>query len=491
MGIFSTQRTRTSGPTSPISYLAFPAHSKRPSYGTSNRTKQHKSFQSQSLSSKLQPSTRLPQNLITTAASSHIPNAIPPNSIMAALKPPAAIASAITSSKLPAALLFAANTPGTFTTTLPLGTRTLLSGTTLPLLPTDLLYLASATKLLTTIAALQCVDDGLLTLHDTLPPALLPSLTAKQVLTDAGVLEPVTRPITLAMLLTHTSGLAYDFLTPKLMAWRKENEPPFPEGATRGVEEAFSYPLAFQPGERWMYGTGLDFAGRVVEEVRGKRLRDVMRERIARPLGVEEGGLHFFPVDEGEARAKMVDLNPGDPEGLGLAVLGGDGTVNRRAKGDFGGHGGFLTGEGYAKVLQSLLRNDGQLVSEEMGREMVKDVIGGMGLEDEFMAAMEGPAGDFFRVGTEKGSKVGHGLGGVLTLKDVEGWYGEGTLTWGGGMSFAWFMDRKNGLCGLGALQASLPVDIGLVTELKQVFRKDVYRQYAVWKKGEEETATV
>lgn len=411
---------------------------------------------------------------------------------MAALKPPAAIAAAITSGKLPSALLHASNTANTFTTTLPLGTRTLLSGTTLPLAPTDLLYLASATKLLTTIAALQCVDDGLLTLHDPLPPTLLPSLTAKQVLTDAGVLEPVKRPITLAMLLTHTSGLAYDFLTPKLAAWRKENESPFPAGAKRGVEEAFRYPLAFQPGTGWMYGTGLDFAGRVVEEVRGERLRDVMRERIGKPLGVAEGNLYFFPVpvEDDEARGKMVNLNPEDPEGLGMAVLGGNADMNKRAKGDFGGHGGFLTGEGYGKVLESLLRNDGRLVSEEMGREMVKDVINGMGIEEQFMAAMDGPVGSFFRVGTEKGSKIGHGLGGVLTLEDAEGWYGEGTLSWGGGMTFAWFMDRKNGLCGLGALQASLPLDFGLVTELKQEFRKDVYRQYAAWKKGEEGTAS-
>ncbi|KAK1834104.1 beta-lactamase/transpeptidase-like protein [Podospora conica] len=283
---------------------------------------------------------------------------------MSPLNPPTPITSAITSGALHSALLHASNTPGTFSATLPLGTRTLPSGTPLPLTPSDLLYLASATKLLTTLAALQCVDDGLLTLHDPLPPTLLP---AKQVLTDAGALEPPVRGITLAMLLTHTSGLAYDFLTPKLAAWRAANEPPFPKGAKRGVEEAFSYPLAFQPGTGWMYGPGLDFAGRVVEKVRGVRLRDVMRERIARPLGVGEGDLEFFPVGDEAARGRMVDLNPGDPEGLGVAVLGGDGEVNRRAEGDFGGHGGFMAGEGYARVLGSVLRNDGGVVSMGMG----------------------------------------------------------------------------------------------------------------------------
>jgi hypothetical protein len=44
----------------------------------------------------------------------------------------------------------------------------------------------------------------------------------------------------------------------------------------------------------------------------------------------------------------------------------------------------------------------------------------------------------------------------LLTLEDVDGWYGERTLTWGGGLSLAWFIDRKNNLCGVGAIQAAL-----------------------------------
>jgi hypothetical protein len=81
---------------------------------------------------------------------------------------------------------------------------------------------------------------------------------------------------------------------------------------------------------------------------------------------------------------------------------------------------------------------------------------------------------------------MGYGLSGLLTLEDVEGWYGDRTLSWGGGISYAWFVDRKNGLCGVGAIQATLPVDAAAVTEVKDVFRHDIYRKYAAWKEGQQ-----
>jgi hypothetical protein len=94
---------------------------------------------------------------------------------------------------------------------------------------------------------------------------------------------------------------------------------------------------------------------------------------------------------------------------------------------------------------------------------------------------LAGPAGPFFRVGVDLETKVGYGLSGLLTLEDVDGWYGEGTLSWGGGLTLAWFIDRKNGLCGVGAVQSALPVDGEFVAELKQVFRRDIYRKLAEW----------
>lgn len=77
------------------------------------------------------------------------------------------------------------------------------------------------------------------------------------------------------------------------------------------------------------------------------------------------------------------------------------------------------------------------------------------------------PWDEFLRFGTTRGSKPGIGTDGLLTLEDTEGWYREGTMTWGGGGTFKWFVDRKNDLCEVGAVQAAIPVDGMVVSELK------------------------
>lgn len=49
-------------------------------------------------------------------------------------------------------------------------------------------------------------------------------------------------------------------------------------------------------------------------------------------------------------------------------------------------------------------------------------------------------------------------------------------------MTLTWFIDRTNRLCGVGAVQAALPLDVNASGMLKQVFRRDIYRKFAAWK---------
>ncbi|KAJ5724320.1 transesterase (LovD) [Penicillium malachiteum] len=228
-----------------------------------------------------------------------------------------------------------------------------------------------------------------------------------------------------------------------------------------------------------MYGPGLDWAGRIVERVTGCTLGERMQECMFSPLGISGG--QFYPVLREDLRARMIDLSPDDPDVLGRAVLGGGGEMNKRTIGDFGGHGYFLPGVDFAKVLQSLLVNDGKLLQPETVDTMFQNHLSSQAIASH-QAALTGPAGAFLRVGTEPGAKVGHGLGGLLTLEEAVGWYGDRTLTWGGGLTLAWFIDRQNGLCGLVAPQATLSVDVELMSSLKQAFRHDLYRKYHAWK---------
>lgn len=285
---------------------------------------------------------------------------------------------AMDAGKINGAVICATSADGGFVYEKALGERTLLSGEKRPQRLDDVLYLASATKLITTIAALQCVDDGLLTLTGDLS-SVAPELAAQQVITgfsdngETPLLEPPARPVTLEMLLTHSSGVSYDFMNPHIAQWRQKFDPPQGE-KRRPVEEVFSYPLGFQPGASWMYGPGLDWAGRVVERVTGRTLGEHMQQRICDPLGIVDA--QFYPVTRENLRARLVDLDPQDPDALGRAVLGGGGDMNKRSRGDFGGHGLFMPGADYVKVLRSLLANDGKLLKPATVDDMFRHHLG-------------------------------------------------------------------------------------------------------------------
>ncbi len=390
---------------------------------------------------------------------------------------------AIDSGKINGAVICATDAESHFVYNKALGERTLLSGEKRPQQMDDVLYLASATKLIATVAALQCVEDGLLTLTGDIS-SVLPELATKQIITgfsdddDSPLLEPPTDPITLEMLLTNSSGLSYDFLNPLVGRWNQKFNP-LQECQRRPVEEAFKYPLTFQPGSDWMYGPGLDGVGRAVERVTGRTLGEHVQQRICDPLGITDA--QFYPVTREDLRSRLVDLNPQDPEGLGRAVSGGDGAPNKRSRGDFGGHGLFMPGSDYVKVLRTLLANDGKLLKPATVDDMFQHHLSPEATAGH-QAVLAGPLGVFFRLGTEPGLKVGHGLGGLLTLEDVDGWYGERTMTWGGGITLTWFIDRKNGLSGVCAVQAAIPVNGKIVAALSDTFRHDIYRKHAAWK---------
>ncbi|MCJ1442343.1 MAG: hypothetical protein MMC23_002837 [Stictis urceolatum] len=389
---------------------------------------------------------------------------------MSALEQP--FLDAISANEIDSVLITGKDTSGhTYTKTF--GTRTLLSGASTPHIPSDIIFLASATKLLTTIAALQCVERKQLTLHS---PAPLPTfLTSQPILcgwTDSKIpiLKPNPNSITLAHLLTHSSGLAYDFFVPDLKRWASEH--PSQQGVI-DVPSACTQPLVFAPGEGWMYGAGIDWAGWLVEQVSGLRLDDYLRRHVLEPLGISPGELSFFPVKEGLGE-RMVDLNPEDKEGAGLSVTKGA-NIHQGVEVCFGGGGAYMAGAEYVRVLESLLRDDGKLLGSEMRREMFRPQLEGKARE-VFHEMLGSPAGAFFGNGTG-GKNRDFGLGGLMVGEDGDTGLGLGSLTWGGGINSAWFIDPKNGTCGFAAPQLGMPPNADKATELKAVFRSELNAQ--------------
>ncbi|HTZ38300.1 MAG TPA: serine hydrolase domain-containing protein, partial [Stellaceae bacterium] len=141
--------------------------------------------------------------------------------------------------------------------------------------------LASMTKAITCVAAMQLVERGRLTLDGPLPE-IDPALNAPQVLTgfDAAgrpVLRPAKRPITLRHLMTHTAGFCYEQWNPVQERYVAASGMP---QMSSGKLAAMRLPLMFDPGERWEYGINIDWVGRIVEAVSGQSIDRYMQEHI-------------------------------------------------------------------------------------------------------------------------------------------------------------------------------------------------------------------
>src|SRR3954454_12574032 len=179
---------------------------------------------------------------------------------------------------------------------------------------TDTVFrIASMTKAVTSVAAMQLVEEGRLSLDAPVPDIGEPALSAPQVLDgfDASgkpVLRPAKCPITLKHLLTHTAGFTYDWSNPNTK--RFVEEPGMSVTAT-GQRAALRQPLAFDPDERWEYGINIDWIGLLIEAVSGKKLDAVLRERVFFPLGMRDTGF----ATTSEQRARQARIHQKYPDG--------------------------------------------------------------------------------------------------------------------------------------------------------------------------------
>src|SRR5690242_16707515 len=175
------------------------------------------------------------------------------------------------------------------------GTRDLDGGPAMT--PGTLFRIASMTKAVTAVAAMQLVERGLLALDDPVPD-IDPTLSAPQVLAgfdSAGVpkLRPARGQITLRHLLTHTAGFGYEIWNSDLVRFIAATG--MPARAT-GKLAAIRLPLSFDPGTRWQYGINLDWVGRIVEAISGQPLDRYVQEHIFSPLGMADTG--YVPSPE-------------------------------------------------------------------------------------------------------------------------------------------------------------------------------------------------
>lgn len=232
-----------------------------------------------------------------------------------------------------------------------------------PMTPDTVFWIASFTKLVTTIAALQLVEAGALSLDQTVA-SILPDFADLPILEgydDTGKprLREATDAPTVRHLLTHTSGLGYTFMDADLGRYAEE------QGI--GPDQARRLPRRFDAGSRWHYGVGIDWAGAVIEAAAGQRLDAVFAERITGPLGMADT---TFALSETQ-KARSAAMHARLPDGSLVPI---DFAMPPPPNFSLGGGGLHSTASDYLRLLTAIL--DGEILSEASRAALFANQIG-------------------------------------------------------------------------------------------------------------------
>jgi methyl acetate hydrolase len=326
------------------------------------------------------------------------------------------------------------------------GERTLGSGVPMTLDTTFALF--STTKAITGTAVLQCVEEGLLDL-DAPAATYVPDIGELKVLDgfDAGgnpVLREPKRDITTRMLLLHTAGFGYDFFNESYNRLSQEHGQP---SVITCSKAALTTPLLFDPGEKWEYGTNIDWAGQVVESIRGQRLGDVMRERIFEPLEMTDTAFTMSP----SMKDRLAPIHQRESDGSLTPLIGFE--LPAEPEVHMGGHGLHGTVGDYMKFIRMWLNDgagtSGRVLSSETVAAAVQNGLEGqhVGLLPGVLPTLSNDA-EFFP-GVPKGWAYS-----FMTNEEVAPTgRPAGSLAWAGLANLYYWIDRQTGVGGFWATQ--------------------------------------
>lgn len=336
------------------------------------------------------------------------------------------------------------------------GERTLGHGEPMTLDTTFALF--STTKAITGTAVLQCVEEGLLDL-DAPAATYVPDIGELKVLDgfDAGgnpVLREPKRDITTRMLLLHTAGFGYDFFNESYNRLSQEHGQP---SVITCSKAALTTPLLFDPGEKWEYGTNIDWAGQVVESIRGQRLGDVMRERIFEPLEMADTAFTMSP----SMKDRLAPIHQRESDGSLTPLIGFE--LPAEPEVHMGGHGLHGTVGDYMKFIRMWLNDgagtSGRVLSPETVAAAVQNGLEGqhVGLLPGVLPTLSNDA-EFFP-GVPKGWAYS-----FMTNEEVAPTgRPAGSLAWAGLANLYYWIDRQTGVGGFWATQILPFADAGSI----------------------------
>lgn len=317
-----------------------------------------------------------------------------------------------------------------------------------PMIEDTVFAIFSTTKAITGTTALQCVEDGLLDL-DAPAKDYAPALGRLQVLEgfDADGAPRLRAPksdVTTRQLMLHVGGFGYDFFNDNYRRLAEEHGQPSVVTSTRAAIET---PLLFDPGEKWEYGSNIDWVGQVVEGVRGARLGAVMRARVFEPLGMEEIGFTRTPA----MKARTAAIHARGADGS-LTPL--DFALPDAPEIDMGGHGLYATIGEYMKFIRMWLNDgagpNGRVLRPETVAWAVKNGLEAhqkVGMLPGVIASLSNDA-EFF-----PGLAKGWSYTFMTVEEEAPTGRPAGAIGWAGLANSFYWIDRANGFGGYWATQ--------------------------------------
>jgi CubicO group peptidase (beta-lactamase class C family) len=329
-------------------------------------------------------------------------------------------------------------------------------------------WIASMTKAVTSVAAMQLVERGKLALDEPLG-GLLPELAALQVLEGFGAggtprLRAARRPVTLRHLLTHTAGFTYDIWNADMVRYMGHHDIP---GIIQCRRATLGTPLVADPGDRWEYGISVDWAGRAVEKASDRSLEDCFRANVFGPLGMRDTAFILGP----DQRARLSAMHVRRPDGS-LEPIAFE--VSQEPEFFMGGGGLYSTGPDYLAFLRMLLGGgslDGVRVLRpetvaDMGRNQIGDLTVGA-----LKTALPRSSNDaeFF-----PGMVKRWGLGFLITGEDAHTGRSAGSLAWAGLANTYYWIDPTRRVTGVLLTQVLPFADAGALAVFED-FERAVY----------------
>jgi CubicO group peptidase (beta-lactamase class C family) len=342
-------------------------------------------------------------------------------------------------------------------------------GKAAPMTLDTVVWIASMTKAITATAAMQLVEQGKLTL-DRPAREVVPELGQTKVLEgfdDGGAprLRPPARPITLRHLLTHTAGFAYEIWVPDIARYQAATGTP---GITTCTNAALTTPLMFDPGDRWEYGIGIDWAGKMVERVSGLTLDRYFEANIFGPLGMRDISFRISPSQ----RARLAAVHQRGDDGA-LAPI--EFELPQEPEFHMGGGGLYGTAGDYLTFARMILHGGtlkgARVLKPETVTLMAQNHIGPLEV-GPMRSAMPALSRD---VDLFPGMSKKWGLSFLINGAETATGRSAGSLAWAGLANTYFWIDRAKRVCGV-FLSQVLPFYDQTVVGLLEGFESAVYR---------------